>query len=47
MRFSSATSLAFFLHLFPGLMTRMIMLIMALCGNYQALAEMTMEHISA
>ena len=47
MRSSSATCLAFLLQLFPGLMTRMKMFIMALCGNYRASAEVTMEHTSA
>ena len=47
MRSSSATCLAFLLQLFPGLMTRMKMFIMALCGNYRASTEVTMEHTSA
>ena len=47
MRSSSAAGLAFLLQLFPGLMTRMKMFIMALCGNYRASTELTMERTSA
>ena len=47
MRSSSATCLVFLLLFFPGLMTRMKMFIMALCGNYLASTEVTMENTSA